>query len=253
MNSICLSLMQLQFKLITLLLIPNFAVANPIQFVSSDSQTTVIELYTSEGCSSCPPADEFLSQFKNSDELWLKYIPLAFHVDYWNYLGWQDTFASAAYSNRQRQHKKQGNIVSVYTPGFVVNGNEWTGFFKPWRALPEVDQQPGQLSLTIDRHLATIAFPEGEQEYQYNLAILGLGLETQVLSGENAGNQLPHDFVVLDHQFQLDLNSTTMTLPLIVGKKPKQFAVVAWLSLPNSLKPIQAVGGLLPIGLIKTI
>ncbi len=236
-----------------MLLVANLAVANPIQFVSSDSQTTVIELYTSEGCSSCPPADEFLSQFKNSDELWLKYIPLAFHVDYWNYLGWQDTFASAAYSNRQRQHKKQGNIVSVYTPGFVVNGNEWTGFFKPWRALPEVDQQPGQLSLTIDRHLATIAFPDGEQEYQYNLAILGLGLETQVLSGENAGNQLPHDFVVLDHQFQLDQNSTTMTLPLIVGKNPKQFAVVAWLSLPNSLKPIQAVGGLLPIGLIKTI
>lgn len=230
-----------------------FAVAEPVTFNSGQSQNMLIELYTSEGCSSCPPADEFLSQFTESDELWSSFIPIAFHVDYWDYLGWKDVFAAPEFTDRQRQHKKQSNLSSVYTPGFVINGQEWVGFFKPWRSLPEFDSSPGELTVTIENNHVTVAFPSAKSKLNYNLAIVGIGLITEVKSGENTGHNLPHDFVVLNLQTQKAEGNTTFKLPLIVKHNPKQFAVVAWVSQKNSLKPIQAIGGYLPEGIIKKI
>jgi hypothetical protein len=240
-------------KLLLLTVNIQAAMAEKLTFTSGKQQTTLIELYSSEGCSSCPPADQFISRFKNSDQLWEKFIPMVFHVDYWDYLGWKDAFAAAEFSNRQRQHKQQGNLSSVYTPGFVVNGEEWTEFFKPYRYLPEFNQLPGRLGLTIDRHQVTINFTANQHEYVYNLAILGMGISNQVNAGENTGKILIHDFVVLDHQQRLGQSSITMNLPLIVNKNSEQFAVVAWITLTDSLKPIQATGGLLPKGIVKQL
>lgn len=218
--------------------------AEPITFNSGVEQNMLIELYTSEGCSSCPPADAFLSQFKDSDELWSTYIPVAFHVDYWDYLGWKDVFASPEYSQRQRQHKSQGNISSVYTPGFVIDGEEWAGFFKPWRSLPEVSGSPGVLKTSIDDQKVKLEFPHATNKLTYNLAVVGVGLKTAVKSGENAGDDLPHDFVVLDHQTSEGTKSAEFELPRISKHQPEQFAVVAWVSEAGSLKPIQATGGM---------
>lgn len=109
--------------------LPLAQAGDPHTFSSGTGKTTVIELFTSEGCSSCPPADNWLSGFKSDPRLWKQIIPLAFHVDYWDYIGWRDRFASPAFSARQSDHKKQGNIRSVYTPGLVVDGREWRGWF----------------------------------------------------------------------------------------------------------------------------
>lgn len=78
----------------------------------------VVELYTSQGCSSCPPADAILHELTNRDDV----IPLAFHVDYWDYIGWKDLFADPAHAKRQRAYAAQGNRRSIYTPEMVVNG-----------------------------------------------------------------------------------------------------------------------------------
>src|SRR5258708_3115069 len=96
-----------------------------ITFQSSREQTALIELYTSEGCSSCPPAENWLSRLKESPGLWKDFVPLAFHVDYWDYLGWRDPWASKSFSDRQRNYAKQWRSDSIYTPGFVLNGKEW--------------------------------------------------------------------------------------------------------------------------------
>ena len=245
--------MGIVLKLALLLAVTQGVFGENLNFISSDQQTTLIELYSSEGCSSCPPADQFLSQFSNSNDLWNQYIPVAFHVDYWDYIGWKDAFASADFSNRQRRHQQQGNISSVYTPGFVINGEEWTGFFKPWRSLPTFSNKPGQLKVSINRHQVKIEFPASTANLNYNLAIVGMGLVTQVQAGENSGHQLAHDFVVLNHQFTAGRNDVSMNLPLIVGHHPQRFALVAWVSELTSLRPIQAVGGYLPEGLIKSI
>ena len=98
--------------------------AAPITFQSSVQKVNLLELYTSEGCSSCPPADRWISQLKTDPRLWHEVVPVAFHVDYWDQLGWLDIYAKHDYSLRQYVHRQQGHVSSVYTPGVMVNGQE---------------------------------------------------------------------------------------------------------------------------------
>ena len=228
-----------------------------VSFHSGTEKTTLIELYTSEGCSSCPPADAFLSRFRNEAQLWTQYIPLAFHVDYWDYIGWSDVFATQAFSQRQREHHKQGHVRSVYTPGFVIDGQEWTGFFKPWRVLPQVSDDAGSMRLDISGHQARVSYdPSSEtsaKHHEFHFVVLGMGLQTEVKRGENAGRQLPHDFVVLSHQSSQAKGFHVFDLPLITKHQPQSLAVAAWVSPTDSLQPLQAVGGAVPAGTIKVL
>lgn len=225
-----------------------------IEFISPESQTTLVELYTSEGCSSCPPADHFVSQFKQTEGLWQTYLPLSFHVDYWDWLGWRDRFASADFSERQRTHHRQGALSSVYTPGFVINGAEWTGFFNTIRSLPQSEAKPGRLHLTVQKQQVLLTFQGNtERPLTYHLAVLGLGLSTAVQAGENRGHTLEHDFVMLHHQQTTGPGPAQFRLPLITQHDPEQFALVAWVSPTDSLRPIQAVGGPLPPGTLNRL
>ncbi len=99
----------------TSLLLSLLSFTNPVH---ADGQMVVVELYTSQGCSSCPPADEFLTKLAKRNDV----IALALHVDYWDYLGWQDSFADNAYSLRQRAYAKTANKRTVYTPQVIVQG-----------------------------------------------------------------------------------------------------------------------------------
>ncbi len=88
----------------------------------------VVELFTSQGCSSCPPADRLLSAIAAEPAFAGKVVPLAYHVDYWNYIGWQDPFSSADWSTRQKQYAQAYDTNRIYTPQLVVNGtDEMTG------------------------------------------------------------------------------------------------------------------------------
>ncbi len=213
----------------------------------------LLELYTSEGCSSCPNADRWLSDIAKSSELWTTYIPIAFHVDYWNKLGWKDRFSSSRYSRRQRTHRIQGNIESVYTPGFVVAGKEWRGWFSR-RPLPSMQTEVvGNLQLHIKKNRRYIArfdrLDKSRTPLQLTIALLGMNLETKVKHGENAGKRLQHDFVVLD------MVEDVSNAPLWQGTLPKasneftanntKLAIAAWVSEVGKLAPIQAVGGYL--------
>src|SRR5580698_1073863 len=104
---------------------PVIAETNNVRFQSPPTQTALLELYTSEGCSSCPPAEDWLNRLKSSPGLWTDFVPLAFHVDYWDRLGWSDPWASTSFSDRQRSYTKLWRGHSLYTPGFVLNGKEW--------------------------------------------------------------------------------------------------------------------------------
>src|SRR5262245_10264750 len=96
-----------------------------VTFQSPDRRTALLELFTSEGCSSCPPAEAWLSRLKESPCLWKDFVPVAFHVDYWDRLGWEDPWGSRAYSQRLQSYARSWRNDSVYTPGFVLNGKEW--------------------------------------------------------------------------------------------------------------------------------
>jgi len=97
-----------------------------ITFQSATERTALLELYTSEGCSSCPPAETWLSGLKESSRLWKDFVPVAFHVDYWDYLGWRDPWAQRGFSDRQRAYAASWHSENIYTPGFVLNGKEWS-------------------------------------------------------------------------------------------------------------------------------
>jgi hypothetical protein len=216
--------------------------AKDVQFESGDYQNTLIELYTSEGCSSCPPADKWLSKLKHHPQLFTEIVPIAFHVDYWDYIGWQDRFAHSEYSNRQRQHYRQGNVSVVYTPALLRDGKE----DRTWRYHRDdlVREKTGKLSVNVLDGMAYINFKPAKKygALVVHVALLGSGFNSTITAGENEDKVLKHDFVVLDHlQKTSKTNRWSIKLPTS-SKTPERFALAVWVSDENSLKPIQVTG-----------
>src|SRR5262245_9245444 len=227
-----------------------------IQFHSGTNHTALIELYTSEGCSSCPPAEEWLSQLKVHPRLWIDFVPAAFHVDYWDYLGWRDPFGAAAYSNRQRAYATEWKARSVYTPGFVLDGKEWRG----WSSRDRVPRASNQLSgsLTVsseDTKVWSLRFepenPKPGESYVFRVAVLGFELSSDVKSGENRGRTLRHDFVVLAMDRGAasrngDVFHGVISLSTVSKRQSERIGIASWVTRSSSLEPLQAVGGWLP-------
>jgi hypothetical protein len=164
----------------------------------------VIELFTSEGCSSCPPADALLVELsRKTPPSGTKLILLGEHVDYWNYIGWTDRFSSAQFSERQNTYARQLHLATVYTPQMVIDGHlQLVG-----NGAAEVDREiskaaaepkPAQVSLRWESpqklHVA-VQTPAGERP-KVLLAITEDGLSTAVGKGENGGRTLHHAAVV---------------------------------------------------------
>ena len=220
---------------------------------SPAAQVGLLELYTSEGCSSCPPADRWISKLKDNERLWQEFIPLAFHVDYWDYIGWKDRFASRAYSQRQRRYEAEGSLRTVYTPGFVYNGQEWRNWFGLRSTKFPRGGEAGVLRAVLGGDEIRIAFApsaDERQELRVTVALLGVGLQTQVRAGENRGRTLLHDFVVLGMsekklQQAESLYTTVLTLPES-NIDAQRYALAVWVSGLERQAPLQATGGWLP-------
>jgi hypothetical protein len=169
---------------------------------SAPTPPRVVELYTSEGCSSCPPADRWLSTLKGRDDV----VALGFHVTYWDRLGWPDRFASEAYTRRQYEIAARHGRRSVYTPQVLVDGEDWRG----WPSLPAASRpvRPAPV-VTLSREpggpvLARVApAAAGAQAAAPMLAGYWAVVEhahvSRVRAGENAGETLRHDHVVRLH------------------------------------------------------
>lgn len=160
----------------------------------------LVELFTSEGCSSCPPADRLLTELQQDGNDHV--VTLSFHVDYWNYLGWKDPFSSPVFSKRQEQYARRFKLDSSYTPQMVVNGSaEFVGSQRS-KATDAVDGASSEMLGVIDLSLNSgklsaditgLAAHSGATVY---LAVAESGLVTKVRSGENAGANLAHSSVV---------------------------------------------------------
>lgn len=217
----------------------------------------VIELFTSQGCSSCPPADRLLSQLASDARYAGKVIPLSFHVDYWNYIGWTDPFSSADFSQRQRAYAQRAfRSHRVYTPQVVVNGREeCVGSredlvrAKVRAALAEVPAarvtiEPGPAAaggLPV-KVSARLARSPGPGDLELWVALYQDGLETRVGSGENASKSLHNDRVVRRFVKALTLSgaagaegSAEVTLKLDRGWKREALGVAAFLQDPKTL------------------
>jgi len=222
--------------------------AETLQIASGDRRVNLVELYTSEGCSSCPPAEAWLNGFLKDDQLWNSMIPLAFHVDYWDYIGWKDRFAQARFSDRQYRYQQEGGIRTVYTPGVLINGEEWRDWFRQRPAA--ADETAGALALEVSDSSVSARFAPVDKPVgglRLHLAILAFGLTSEIAAGENRGRQLAHEFVVVGMSASDSLDSNWQTrLPKIRPTGAKRHALVAWVSKPDSQRPLQATGGWLP-------
>jgi len=229
------------------------SVAAEARFESGPQQTAFIELYTSEGCSSCPPAESWMSRLKDSPGLWKQFVPVAFHVDYWDRLGWRDRFSSQRWTERQRRYASLWQSESVYTPAMVVNGREQRGL--PGASLSQPNEKrAGVLDVrTSDGKNLSVEFrPEKESgsDWEVHVALLGSGISSNVRAGENSGRILKHDFVVVDlRDATMKSENGTLRAHLTMeamGETGARKAAAVWISERERLAPVQATGGWLP-------
>lgn len=222
-----------------------------IRMEQDGSPPQLIELYTSQGCSSCPSADRWLNAFKGKPKLWEDFVPVAFHVDYWNYLGWPDTFSKKQYSERQRAYRRSGRVGSVYTPGFIVDGREWRGYFKD-RKLPVKSRKKfGKLVVSgAGAEIDILWLPSGQVEDGYigNVALLGFDLSTKIERGENRRKILPYEFTVLHFEETLLTNTDegwkiALDLPSSWQSEAPRYGLAVWVTSTSAAKPLQVVGG----------
>ena len=182
--------------------------AEPQQLAMQSAPHTValLEVYTSEGCNSCPPVDDWVSSITERGFRSEQMIPLAFHVDYWDYLGWPDRFAQAAFSQRQRAIAAHRGSRTVYTPQLVLQGQDFhsrSSFRQAVRQINRVKARadialqvtPRAKALAVEVQ-ATVTEPVAPQHAVMYVALYENNLSTAVTAGENRGHTLHHNFVV---------------------------------------------------------
>ena len=215
--------------------------ADPLIFESSEERGQLLELFTSQGCSSCPPAERWINQFVDYPGLWSEIVPVVYHVDYWDRLGWKDPFASKAYTQRQYTYAENRLIRQVYTPCFVSNGKEWRGYFSK-DSLPKSKGHAGVLQAQVENGRLKVNYTE-KQPLTLNVAILGLDVVTDVKRGENRGRILDQQFVVLDHQTSFSSGGKwSLELPAIDTSKAERFGIAIWVSKRGKFEALQATG-----------
>jgi hypothetical protein len=197
---------------------------------SGPGTTALVELYTSEGCSSCPPADRWLASLGQRYAPG-RVVPLALHVDYWDYIGWKDPYAKREFSLRQRKLSQLQRMALVYTPQVVLQGRDW----RLWHArafdeeVARINAQPAKARLKLELLPARATGLEVEASAELaeplDDAVLYLAayqsrLESRVTAGENRGRILTHDYVVLEWLGPFAIASRRVerrTLPLLPG------------------------------------
>ena len=181
----------------------------------------VVELFTSQGCSSCPPADALIHEIAHDPALRGRVIPLAFHVDYWDRLGWRDPFSSAEWSQRQARYVRTMHLSSGYTPQAVVNGTrEFVGSNRPAlsAALEKASNEKPRTEVTLTIHreanslIATIQATVPAND-DLMLAIVEDGVTTKIEHGENAGRTITNDAIVRK-LIRVQAGQMTITVPI---------------------------------------
>ena len=256
---------------------PTSLCTNSASVTSGKTAANIIELYTSEGCDSCPPADKWFSTLPVSD---INTIPLAFHVDYWDYIGWKDRFAKPGYTQRQRQEVTRQGSRTVYTPQFLLNGKDWRssslqtssgGNFsasltsRPPKAALVLASSMEALNPALPNTLSSAQSNTPENNHQLMvklqvnipdavarkesavfIAITENNLVSRVSAGENRGATLKHDHVVRELVGPIPVRldgslDIARNIPLARDWKPADINIVAFVQSSRDGEILQAV------------
>ena len=238
--------------------------AGPACSTYSEPHTTaLVELYTSEGCDTCPPADHWLSSLFAQGFRPDQVVPLALHVDYWDYIGWKDPFAKGEFSARQRRLAQMKRPSIVYTPQVLLQGQD----FRRWSGgefaeqVVRINSRPARarIALTI-RAVAPGAIhaelsamlidPSEKKNAAVYLAAYENKLASEVAAGENRGKRLEHDFVVREWIGPIGFGESAKleekrALPLLPGANPRHLGVAAFVQNRATSDVLQAL--MLPV------
>lgn len=226
---------------------------------NSAGTTALVELYTSEGCDSCPPADRWLSSLGARDYAPDRVVPVALHVDYWDYIGWKDPYAKREFSARQRRLAQLKRARIVYTPQVLLQGQD----FRHWRTgtfdeeLTRINAQPARARITL--HLNTMRAEALDvtvgaellgrtraDDVALYLAAYENKLVSRVGAGENRGKTLTHDYVVFEWLGPIPFSgagkvSERRSLPLLPKAVPENSGVVAFVQNTRTAEVLQAL------------
>jgi hypothetical protein len=244
----------MRFALAIAAMLPVLSPAAECTARSGPTTAALVELYTSEGCSSCPPADRWLSRLGRAGNV----IPVAFHVTYWDYIGWRDPFADERHTARQRERAGASGTRYVYTPQVTVGGRD----FRDWasgkafaQAIERINKTPSRVDLEIrvkpieDGKLQAeaSAMPKAGVAHG-NLALVIAatqnGLSSRVRAGENRGEHLSHDHVVrgfAESKAFAGAGTATATFAMRGDWKPEAMAVAAFVQDLKTGEVLQAV------------
>ena len=219
------------------------------QVSSLNKNVAVLELFTSQGCSSCPAADRLLGSYSSKEGV----IALSFHVDYWNHLGWKDPFSSAAFSQRQHTYANEFASSGVYTPQLIVNGQkEMVGSDKDKiaEAVKYFQNGPSSSKIIIDgiktdnnKLSLTFSLQCAFKNSAINIALIQNKVTTPVKAGENGGVTLANDNVVRNFKTinQFNAKKNIADIDLVDGIDKKEFSVVVYLQDVTSKKIYAAI------------
>jgi hypothetical protein len=226
---------------------------------SGDATAALVELYTSEGCDSCPPADRWLSGLQERGYVPARVVPLSLHVDYWDYIGWKDPYAKPAFSGRQRKLTQLQRLAFVYTPQVMLQGQDFRGWRTPAfdAAVTRINAQAARarVSLSIasmDARAITVdvqaeVLDKGHlKEAALYVAAYENRLAGLVTSGENRGHTLKHDYVVLEWLGPLDFGpdggrAERRSVPLLPKAVARNSGVAAFVQNRRTLEVLQAL------------
>jgi hypothetical protein len=227
---------------------------------SDEKTAALVELYTSEGCNSCPPADRWLSGLGERGYAPSRVVPLSLHVDYWDYIGWKDPYARPDFSGRQRKLTQAQRLAFVYTPQVVLQGRDFRAWHRPPdfdAAVERINAQPARarISLVIERlvpgamtvHVRADLLERSHlKDAALYLASYENRLSSKVTAGENSGRTLKHDYVVLQWEGPLHLGpdgrrAERRQVPLLPGAVVGNSGVVAFVQNRRSLEVLQAL------------
>jgi hypothetical protein len=220
---------------------------------SGAQRVALLELYTSEGCSSCPPADKWFSSLEKRGFTQDKVIPLALHVDYWDYIGWKDRFASPTFTARQHEQAVFNRSSFVYTPQATFNGRDYRGWGSDSKFgddIAAINRSPARadIRLTIapmQEKLTVKATAHSQSPSALYIALVENGLSSEVKAGENSGAKLNHDHVVRAWLGPFDVPPSGLDVQRDVNLKPewnsKNMRAVAFVQNRSSGEALQAV------------
>jgi hypothetical protein len=236
------------------ILISSYQLSGQIRTASSVADGfAVVELFTSEGCSSCPPADEAvgrLNGWKNN-----VYV-LSFHVDYWNYLGWKDIFSDPSYSKRQQDYGSVFHLSSIYTPQIIINGKAQFAGSDESRLRKEIEESLKQTSQTEiqikmqrqDKNkIAVFCNTAINPNLRLNLALVQNAATNFIQRGENRGKSLTHHYIVRDFKvFSSRKDSDMVYLHIPDGLQSSGCTVIAFLQDPKTAYIVAATRSSIP-------